>query len=318
MKKIIILIAVLISVYSNSQDFAFKLPELKLSTKVYDIAADPLINIGKVTLRYDVDSNKLRLGTFGSGIGTVRFAHENNLQLFDFNTAHLSWSTSTGLNIIDPVSHDTSYVKKLSVYKDTTDGENTNIRFFTFSKRFYGNSGTIWNGLLVRYYTFLNGSLSASDSARVIGDASTVHSETFDYEVFADDNWNNLDTVIITERGLYVITYDTELAFPYSDISVGSISDKTDTVQFRLVIAPATENETVISGSLLKIWKHFTVDLGYTAESRTVSKTTSYLYTKETPFQAGISVILQIRGDINTELINAAATEPSITINLVR
>lgn len=103
MKKIILLFMLLVTSFSYSQD-AF-------------------LTIGKLKLRYDADSNYLRIGytnTF-TGIAALKLGKELNGQLFNFNPSQFSWDASTGLNLSASIfSEDSLFSKMFTIFKDTT------------------------------------------------------------------------------------------------------------------------------------------------------------------------------------------------------
>lgn len=71
-------------------------------------AQDQFINIGKLTLRYDLDSNRARFGFWGSSspVGPLRLAKEGNGALFDFDNNYFQWIPGTGLSLIPSLSRD--------------------------------------------------------------------------------------------------------------------------------------------------------------------------------------------------------------------
>jgi hypothetical protein len=119
---------------------------LFLNITIQPFSQDAYTTIGRIKLRYDADSNKLRLGYNGTavGLGLLRFAKEFDAQLFDFNTQHFTWTNGKlNLNTII-LTEDSISTNKLTLKKDTTWvqlGENVSKwRTLTFSKSLYTNS----------------------------------------------------------------------------------------------------------------------------------------------------------------------------------
>jgi hypothetical protein len=126
------------------------------------------------------------------------------------------------------------------------------------------------------------------------------------FEVFGDDAWNNVDTVILPARGLYTITYDCSVIFPYTEVS--GISAR-DSVMLRFVDLLSGPKP----GSYTEIWKDFNNFFAYYPESRPVSK--SFTFFNIVP---NSTFYLQVRADLNTSLVNAAVTRPEISYVLIR
>lgn len=119
---------------------------LFLNITIQPFSQDAYTTIGRIKLRYDADSNKLRLGYNGTavGLGLLRFAKEFDAQLFDFNTQHFTW-TNGKLNLNTTIlTEDSISTNKLTLKKDTTWvvlGENVSKwRTLTFSKALFTNS----------------------------------------------------------------------------------------------------------------------------------------------------------------------------------
>lgn len=112
---------------------------------------DSRINIGKSYLRYDSDSNKLRLG----GNPVPKLAREFDAQLFDFNPSQFLWDRTKGLCLSSLNSYDSSKIKKLIIYSDTGDGEIIPYRSRSYNifKPYYSNSPDLYD-LLVQYISY--------------------------------------------------------------------------------------------------------------------------------------------------------------------
>lgn len=267
---------------------------------------------------YYSPDNKLYFNTTGN-LNSFRIAKRGGGQLFDFNTSQFTWSGSTGLNLNSAVlNQDSIASKRYTNFKDSTWvvlGENVSkYRMITLKKPF-------WNNPLVFpdwkwYYKSVSetGSTLSVDSFYVMNHSAMVTDEAIPFEVFGEDNWNTCDTVVLPARGLYLVTYDCNLMFPYSELF--GITAR-DSVEFRLVAAPGTENETVVPGSHSEIWKDFNSADKYFPESSPLSRSFTYFFDQLQPLQSGI-FYLQIRADLNSALINAAAAKFQITYLLVR
>src|SRR5688572_7138221 len=81
---------------------------------------DSYIDIGSARIRFDADSNKIRFGKRPvTGIGNLKLAKEFNGALFDFKNTHFLWSTTDGLTLQDPLSHDSVWAHVFAVTRDT-------------------------------------------------------------------------------------------------------------------------------------------------------------------------------------------------------
>jgi len=267
---------------------------------------------------YSSGDNKLYFNTTGN-LNSYRIAKKGNGQLFDFNSSQFAWSASTGLNLNSAIfNQDSIASKKYTNFKDSTwlvQGENVSkYRMLTLKKPFW------YNPLLFPdwkwYYRSVTetGTTVSTDSFYVLNHSAMVTDETRPFDVFADDNWNTCDTVVLPSVGLYVITYDCNLVFPYAEIL--GITAR-DSVQFRLVASPGTENENIITGSYSEIWKDFDATIRYEPESFPLSRSFSYYFDKMQSQQSA-TFYLQIRGDLNSGQISVAATKFQITYLLVR
>lgn len=295
---------------------------------------DPYISIGKLKLRYDADSNYLRIGYMGTltGISNLRIGKELDGQLFKFNISHFSWSTTTGLNLSSTIfQQDSIASKNYTSSKDSSWsvlGETVSKwRFLTLKKPFWANpnlSGSqtkIDIPLWFWYYKSVSdaGVISGVDSFSVLNEASTLNADGYDTEFFGVDTWTTVDTLQLGVRAKYLITYDVNLIFPY--VEVNGV-DATDSVNFRMVTSPGTEDEYVLTGSTMLCWKTFLNTYGlvsqtYPQQSGNISRTFAYNFTG-LPFTVNGTVYLQVRADLNTSLTTVALTKPQITYMLVR
>lgn len=75
------------------------------------------------------------------------------------------------------------------------------------------------------------GVINARDSFTVMNHADMTYDET-PFEVFGVESWSDCDTVTLPVRGLYTITYDCSVIFPYTEVS--GINER-DSVILRVV-----------------------------------------------------------------------------------
>ncbi len=279
---------------------------------------DPFITIGKLKLRYDLDSNMLKVGFSNSlASNTLRLGKELETQLFKFRTTDFMWSNTEGLYLSQPLSHDSVWSRIFAVTRDTAFDESDMRRTLSLKKFFWTNTNNdIWGDWILHYYSRNMLGVTSTDSCRLIGDAKTLSNELYPDEYFGVGEWTTIDTLKLNIRGLYMITYEGNLIFPYTDVTM--LSDTRDSVSFRLVAAEGTGDEQIPTGSTFTIWKDFKNLVYYTPESNVFSRTFTYNYYNAPPFTGEIEFYLQIRADLNTELINVAATKTKFTYTLIR
>ena len=174
---------------------------------------DAFITIGKLKLRYDADSNKIKIGYVGTytGISNLKIAKELDGQLFNFNTSQFSWSTSTGLNLSSSVfSQDSLYSKIVSSYKDTSWivlGESVyKYKFLSLKKPFFG--GSVNNPYDWRWYYrsfYENGALLAIDSPLVINNILEIDQDE-NVSLQYDGTYHKIDSLLL-DAGTYNITF---------------------------------------------------------------------------------------------------------------
>jgi hypothetical protein len=178
-------------------------------------------------------------------------------------------------------------------------------RFLTLKKPFWANSQIYpdWKW----YYKSVSetGSISARDSFTVMNHAD-MSVDKVPIEIFGVSSWSDCDTITLPERGLYMMTYDCNVIFPYSEVS-GIIAR--DSLSLRIV----NELNVDLAASYLEMWKDFSDGSRFYPESNPVSRTF-------TLFNAvpGTKYYLQVYAVLNTGLINTAVTKPKITYLLVR
>jgi len=177
------------------------------------------------------DGSKLRLGL---GKGPL-YGRSNTQSPVPINTSHFSYSGDQ-LSILNPLSHDSSWTKKITAYSDSTDGEFIFFdKNYTFKKStFYNLGGSIWD-LKLHYISKNNGSPLVRDSAWVINDAS--HSYNTTNSEISGSTWLYVDTLTLPGAGLYSLTYSAVVTFPaatgsddydtiWVDVGTGTGSDK--------------------------------------------------------------------------------------------
>lgn len=179
-------------------------------------AQDYKLGLGRAWLRYDSDSNYIRIGRTGSP--PPRISREHGIQLFDFNGNHFSWSPSTGLNLVNPPSHDSLWAKRLVVFQDTGDGEVIPLssRSYILKKSNYANLYSQWD-LTWKYLSVSSGSLVASDSAWAVNDAFVLHD--VNSPVALDPSWSVLQSFNLPKPGIYQLTVEYEYEFVLSNWS---------------------------------------------------------------------------------------------------
>ncbi len=258
---------------------------------------------------YSSGDNKLYFNTTGT-LGTFKIARRGNGQLFDMNSSQFSWSPTTGLNLNTALFNQDSIASKIySGIKDTTWsvlGEPVSrYRFLTLKKPFWANPLPYpdWKW----YYKSVNesGTITARDSFTVMNHADMTYDET-PFEVFGVSSWSDCDTITLPVRGTYIITYDCNLIFPYTEVS--GINAR-DSATLRIV----NELNVDIPASYTEVWKEFNDGIRFYPESRPVSK--SFTLFNQVP---GTKYYLQLYGVLNSGLINIAVTKPGITYLLVR
>lgn len=292
----------------NSSPWYSDLSQLSGTSLLFKNAGDSLY-LKREYVYYDAADNRLYFNTTGS-LGTFKIARRGNGQLFDMNTTDFYWSTESGLNLNhDILNRDSIASKNYTGIKDSTWnvlGEPVSkYRFLTLKKPFWHNPLPYpdWKW----YYKSVSesGVISARDSFTVMNHADMTYDET-PFEVFGVESWSDCDTVTLPVRGLYTLTYDCSVIFPYSEFS--GIHER-DSVILRVV----NELSVDIPASYTEYWREFYDGTMYHPESRPVSKTF-------TLFNAvpGTKYYLQVYGILNTGLINIAVTKPTITYTLIR
>lgn len=194
-------------------------------------AQDAQINIGKAVLRYDSDSNKLRLGR---GMSTVKMAREFDVALFDFNPSQFNWSTTTGLNLNDITNHDSIWTRKLSVVKDTGDGEFSpyKARIYTLKKPSWYNGFSAFD-LLWIYRSYSGGSLDAIDSVHAINETANMFTEV---DIKLATSWATFYETKFPIQGQYLVFIN----FDYEFTDYNGLSAQTDEIDLRLLRFPST------------------------------------------------------------------------------
>lgn len=234
-RAVILILLVLLSRDISAQEYVTTLhiPALRLSDKPL-LYADPIFNIGRLTLRYDIDSSYLRIGFFGNptGLGNLRIGKEFNGQLFDFNPSQFSWSPTSGLNL--NFTQDSINSSMYTNKKDTSWvqlGETlTRVKFFTLKKPHYGGGYPFldWKW----YYGSIdeNGTVTRIDSNHVLNYVKYV--DNVGSIAFSGATLTPVDSVYL-EPGTWDITFGFSILREKLDLSSNSATGDgvTDSVE---------------------------------------------------------------------------------------
>jgi hypothetical protein len=292
----------------NSSPWYGDLSQLPGTGLLFRNAGDSLY-LQREYVYFNNSENRLYFNTTGT-LGTFRIAKRGNGQLFDINPAQFYWSTATGLNLNTGLFNQDSIASRIYTgLKDSTWislGEPVSkYRTLTLKKPFWYNPLPYpdWKW----YYTSVSetGVITSKDSFTVMNHADMTFDET-PFEVFGDVLWNDCDTITLPVRGLYHVTYDFNLIFPYTEVS--GINAR-DSVTLRVV----NELGVDIPASYLEEFKEFYDGIRYYPQSAAKSKT----FTLFNPLP-GTKYFLQVKGVLNSGLINIAVTKPSVVYLLVR
>lgn len=101
---------------------------------------DYRIGIGKAWIRFDSDSNMLKIGAIGT---PPMLGREFNSQLFKFNTSQFSWSTTTGLNLSNFALGDSISAQIFSLQKDTIIGEGSYNKSWSLQRDWYRQNDSL-------------------------------------------------------------------------------------------------------------------------------------------------------------------------------
>lgn len=194
-------------------------------------AQDPFITIGKLKLRYDADSNKLRLGYAGtfSGIGNLRVAKELDGQLFDFNSQHFSWLNGK-LNLnTNVLSEDSVATKKLTWKKDTSWivlGETVSKwRTLTMHKSMWSNFGlSVPDWRMLYESRDENGTLLASANYYPLNDVKTWEKSVND-ELTPSGNLIANDIIFPVTEGQWLVNGEAVVEFAADVCNSGNVFD---------------------------------------------------------------------------------------------
>lgn len=193
---------------------------ISLSSADLSAQQDAQISIGRAHIRYDADSNVLRIG---SPTGNIIFAREQNVKFFNFNPAHFNWSTSTGLNLNDVSNHDSVWAYRFTVVKDTGDGEISpyKSRHYTLKKPSWYNGFTNFD-LLWYYRSYSSGSLDAYDSCHVI---NYVSGETASTDIVLGTSWTTIQEISLPVQGSFLIFINFDYLFDLMTVENVQIDD---------------------------------------------------------------------------------------------
>lgn len=207
-------------------------------------AQDSRIYIGKAWLRYDADSNRLRIG----GNPFPKLARELNTELFDFNTDNFTWDRTKGLCLKSILQYDTTKSRKLIIFADTGDGELIpyRSRIYTIYKPYYANSPDLYD-LRVRY-------ISSNDISErsTMTDINLINNI---YELCNIVEQTNITGIgynpsigSFSRTGLYICTLNYEYEY------ANSVEDNTDDINILISYNSVTMKEYHHS------WKHSRLD----------------------------------------------------------
>lgn len=205
---------------------------LLVSFHKISISQDAKLWLGGSYIRYDSDSNLIKFG----GVSLYpKIARELNAQLFNFNTNHFSWSTSTGLNLINVPNNDSIWSNKLTVVKDTGDGEFSPYlsRHYTLKKPYYINLYDNYD--LMWFYRSSTASPVLQDSMWAINTYVNYAEENFSTTVLST-SFSLLKSFKIPKPGHWLITLHYEYIFPQTS----SAETLTDSLCTKINIAAYT------------------------------------------------------------------------------
>ena len=192
-----------------------------ISTPNISTPQDAKLWLGGSYIRFDSDSNLIRFG----GVSLYpKIARELNAQLFNFNTNHFSWSTSTGLNLVNVPNNDSLWANKLTVVKDTGDGEFSPYlsRHYTLKKPLYINLYDNYD--LMWFYRSSTASPVLQDSMWAINTYVNYPEEDFSSSALSS-SFSLLRTFRIPKPGHWLITINYEYSFPEASSSAGTLTD---------------------------------------------------------------------------------------------
>lgn len=276
---------------------------------------DAFITIGKLKLRYDADSNYLRLGYSGTltGNSSLRIGKELNAQLFDFNTNQFSWSTSTGLNLNSrSFSVDSVFSKILSSYKDTTWivlGEPvTKYKYLSLKKPFFNSNVNNYYDWKYYYRSFdTDGSLLAVDSPYAVNNVLEID-QTENVSLPFDGTYNKIDSLLL-DAGTYLITF----SFVYERINPSNASavGLRDTIEIALK-EEGTGTNTYIKRFVRDIFMYSGADamnggvISWTAKyTTTVNKNHVFLYGRYLATALSNVLLVGVTAGVTRATINA-------------
>jgi hypothetical protein len=112
----------------------FILAVLAVGFTTYKIA-DYRLSIGPAYIRYDADSNILKIG-HSNGSAYPKIGCEYNAPLFNYNHEHFTW-TNSGLSLLPHAIGDSIPIRQLTIYYDTTVGEQSYYKYYTLKQQDY-------------------------------------------------------------------------------------------------------------------------------------------------------------------------------------
>lgn len=168
-------------------------------------------NFGPGYIRYTSDSNYFVIGK-SSGI-PPKIKREFNSPLFDFNSNQFFWSNISGLNI-SPSAIDSSAYRKLTIYKDTGDGEFSpyKVRQYVFQKPNYANRYDLYD-LICQYRAYTSGNLTESKQINIFNNCYQIFDDQdLNYPVI-DGNYTYYFNLSDYKSGQYLILINYEYRF---------------------------------------------------------------------------------------------------------
>lgn len=193
------------------------------------VIQDYRLSLGQAYIRFDADSNMIK---FGNSSGTPpMIAREFNSQLFKFNSAQFSWSSSTGLNLYNAGFGDSIITGAVIIKRDTTFGENTLTKMWRLKRTYYHENDS----------TVLMWHFSNTDYEGTSADWYAINTYQEDYNS-TDRNglttgWATYCTYTPPHDGLWRVEAVFEYEFPADSIIVWGTSDS---ISVRMVEFPMT------------------------------------------------------------------------------
>lgn len=161
------------------------------------VTGDPILWIGKGTIRYDLDSNYIRFN--------YKIARELNAQPFELSSP-LTWSTTAGLSFSGSIDSLSMY--RLRLYKDSIAGENQWFKYYTLKRpsfNIYDSTVLVWKFVNTLHST--TAEWYAINTYQEYSSTTTIHT-------LSDNSLPALYTLTLPHDGLWRIEafFDYEFA----------------------------------------------------------------------------------------------------------